>query len=63
MTAQEHLAEAERILADLSDPEVTWQATDLLAMALEAIGHGLVAVAAELGVPHDTHNPQAAAGA
>lgn len=52
MTAKEHLARAEELLASLEEHKGGWEAADVLEVALMAIGHGLVAVGVELGVPH-----------
>lgn len=52
MTPAEHLAEAERLLAQATDPAIpefggrAWMLTE------RSIAHALIAAAAELGVPH-----------
>lgn len=52
MTAEQHLAEAERLLNSADQVlDREWAPADS-AMLLLAIGHGLAAVAVELGVPH-----------
>ena len=52
MTAEEHLAETERLLNSADQVlDREWAPADS-AMLLLAIGHGLAAVAIELGVPH-----------
>lgn len=52
MTPAEHLAEAERYLAraepDSSDPIMGWRANN----ALIGLTHAVIAIAAEMGVPH-----------
>lgn len=69
MTPAEHLAEAERLITDSGhgNPPMFYESNypELLA----ALGHAVIAAAAELGVPHaDTGGgaasatPQAAAG-
>lgn len=57
MTAKEHLAKAEELLGQLAGNRRGWEDAAVLATALEAIGHGLLAVAAELGVPHAPATP------
>lgn len=52
MTAAEHLARAEQLLTEADGKAGLWEASDVLALALNAIGHGLAAVAIELGAPH-----------
>lgn len=53
MNAAEHLAYAEKLLAVVKSNDKVQDPALLTALALEAIGHGLAAVAIELGVPHD----------
>ena len=52
MTAEEHLAYQEKLLAVIKTDDRVQDTGMLAALALEAIGHGLAAVAIELGVPH-----------
>lgn len=61
MTAKGHLERAEQLLEqarNATEPGVTGEVT---ALALEAIGHGLAAIAIELGAPH-TAGPGTEAG-
>lgn len=58
MTAEGHVAEAERHLTDAAVNRHSWDAQTALASALLAIGHALVALAIETGAPH----PAAAGG-
>lgn len=52
MTPAEHLAEAEQLLAQASDP-ASGNVTDQDWVLIErALAHALIAAAAELGVPH-----------
>lgn len=52
MTAAEHIAKAELLLKTAADTGHTWDAADLVAVALSSIGHALIALAVESGVPH-----------
>lgn len=54
MTAAEHLARAEKLLAMARTGEANWSDSAGLEAVLEAQGHALVALAIELGVPHAT---------
>lgn len=52
MTPQEHLAQAEMILN--AGPEQTSSGHNMtdLAMSVHALAHAVIALAAEMGVPH-----------
>lgn len=52
MTPQQHLDEAERLLVMMRRHGNGWDGQALLATALEATGHAVVALAIESGVPH-----------
>lgn len=52
MTPQEHLAEAEALLATPKDPYLLPGSYMDLGPVWAAIGHALVAIAVELGAPH-----------
>lgn len=52
MTAAEHLARAEALLATIAGQSYVQDGITITALALEAQGHALIALAAELGVPH-----------
>lgn len=52
MTPAQHLETADRLLLHLSRRGPDDEPAELLADALVAIGHALVALAAESGVPH-----------
>ncbi len=52
MTAAEHLAYADMLLASIKNSDQGWDTLELTGRALEAIGHGLAAIAIELGAPH-----------
>lgn len=54
MTAKEHLAEADRLLAEVGRTNSPWPAEWVLARAMQAQGHALAAIAIELGAPHTT---------
>jgi hypothetical protein len=62
VTAAGHLAEAEHLLQRIHVRGHEWDDAALLACALEAIGHALVALAVETGVPHTPESVQAAGG-
>lgn len=52
MTPAEHLAEAERLLSEASDPEANVVLDRDWVLIERALAHALIAAAAELGVPH-----------
>lgn len=52
MTSADHINEAELILARAKETGHEWDEADLVAAALSAIGHALIAMAIENGVPH-----------
>lgn len=63
MTPAQHLDEAERLLAQASDP-ASGNVTDQDWVILErALVHAIIAAAAELGVPHDITTTGGAPGA
>lgn len=54
MTPQQHVAYAEQLLDTLRSDGAFVDPADVLALALDAIGHAIIALAVEVGVPHDT---------
>lgn len=52
MTPAEHIAQAEQLLAQAAEPGRWWDEGELLATALQSIGHALIGIAVELGAPH-----------
>lgn len=52
MTPAEHLAEAERLLTEASDPDTNVVLDRDWVLIERALAHALIAAAAELGVPH-----------
>lgn len=52
MTPAEHLAEAERLLAEATDPAIPEFGDRAWVLTERSIAHALIAAAAELGVPH-----------
>lgn len=52
MTPAEHLAEAERLLTEASDPDANVVLDRDWVLIERALAHALIAAAAELGVPH-----------
>lgn len=54
MNAAQHLAKAQQILNDIDYGQETIEVESRIGLALEAIGHGLAALAIEMGVPTAT---------
>lgn len=52
MTPAEHLAEAERLLAEVQSPEWADSVIPRSVAATTALAHAVIAVGGELGVPH-----------
>lgn len=52
MTPEQHLAEAEQLLAQASDPASSYVTDQDWVLIERALAHALIAAAAELGVPH-----------
>lgn len=57
MTPEEHIATAETILANVGDQGDAYVGEHFIPELLLAIGHALVAIAVESGVPHQTTTP------
>jgi hypothetical protein len=59
VTPADHIARAENILRDTRDLGNEWDKGERISMTLAAIGDALVAIAIELGAPHqaDTTAP------
>lgn len=60
MTSQEHLAEAERLIAQANADTVAYASTEMFVWADIALVHAVIALAAELGVPHPAEPVQEA---
>lgn len=52
MTVSEHLDQAEQLLEAAYTKGDEWEVSEVVAAALTAIGHALVALAIESGAPH-----------
>lgn len=52
MTPAEHIDAAEQLLAKAAEPGRGWDEGELLATALQSLGHALIAIAVETGTPH-----------
>lgn len=62
MTPADHIALAEKLLRQCRDPDNGWLDQEALAVATEAGAHALVAIAVELGAPHQSGTAAAASG-
>jgi len=62
MTPAEHIARAEEELQAARDLGNEWDQGERLSVALTAIGHALIAIAVELGAPHQSGATVAATG-
>lgn len=54
MTPQEHIDAAELMLKDLNGYDEPFTEHQIMANALIAVGHALIALAVETGAPHPT---------
>jgi len=60
MTPAQHIAHAESELQAARDLGNDWELLERVTVALTAIGHGLIAIAIELGAPHQSGDTAAA---
>lgn len=52
MNATQHLAQAEQLLGQIEAGDTSVDPADVLNLALDGIGHALIAIAIAQGIPH-----------